>query len=72
MQNFPTVVSLPFKDGVRDVPEHIAVLFKQHRIATHEMTYNQAMDRLNWSNANKAMNDQFNKIRDAHLRQFGQ
>lgn len=71
MQNYPTVVSLPFADGVRDVPEHIAVLLKQHQIAVHELTYEQAMERLNWKNADKAMNDQFNKIRDAHLKQYG-
>lgn len=72
MQNLPTIVTLPFKDGVRDVPEHISVLFKQHKIPTHELTYQEAHDRLNWMNADKAANDQFNKIRDEHLRQFGQ
>lgn len=71
MSNFPTVITLPFKDGVRDVPEHLAVLLKQHQIATHEMTYDQAIERMNWKNADKAMNDQFNKIRDHHLRQYG-
>jgi hypothetical protein len=71
MQNYPTVVTLPFQDGVRDVPEHIAVLLRQHQISTFEMTYQQAMDRLNWMNADKAMNDKFNKIRDDHLRNFG-
>lgn len=71
MHNYPTVVPLPFSDGPRDVPEHIAVLLKQHKIATHELTYHQAMQRLDWMNADKALNDQFNKIRDDHLRQFG-
>jgi hypothetical protein len=71
MQNYPTVVSLPFADGVRDVPEHIAALFKAHQIPTHTLTYRKAMDRLDWMNADKAMNDAFNKIRDSHLRDFG-
>ena len=71
MENFPVVVTLPFADGVRDVPEHIAVLFKQHHIATHQLTYREAMARLDWANANRAVDDAFNKIRDGHLRMFG-
>lgn len=72
MTHFPDIVTLPFKDGVRDVPEHIATLFKQHKIPTHELTYDQAIERMNWLNADKAMNDQFDKVRLGHLRQFGQ
>lgn len=72
MNNLPTVVSLPFADGVRDVPEHIAVLMKQHQISTHEVTYDQAIERMNWKNADKAMNDQFDKIRSSHLERYGQ
>lgn len=71
MQNYPTVVTLPFADGVRDVPEHIAVLLKQHKIATHELTYEKAIERLNWKNADKFVNDQFAKIQTAHLERFG-
>lgn len=71
MNNFPSVVTLPFKDGVRDVPEHIAVLLKQYLIPTHEMTYDKAIERMNWHNANKAVNDQFDQIRSGHLREFG-
>lgn len=71
MANLPTIVTLPFSDGTRDVPEHIAALFKLHKIPTHEMPYQKAMERLDWMNADKAMHDQFNKIRDAHLRDYG-
>ena len=71
MIHIPDIESLPFKDGVRDVPEHIAVLFKQHQIRTYELTYDEAMDRLNWMNANKAVDDQFNKIIGSHLKEFG-
>ncbi len=71
MQNLPTVVTLPFKDGARDVPEHIAVLLKQYKIATHEMTYDKAIEKMNWHNADKAVNDQFAKIQTDHLRTHG-
>jgi hypothetical protein len=71
MHKFPSVVTLPFTDGARDVPEHIAGLLKQHKIPTHEMTYDKAIERLNWMNADKSVNDQFNKIIDTHLRDFG-
>lgn len=71
MQNYPTVVALPFKDGVREVPEHIATLIKQYQILTHELTYEQVLERVNWHNADNAVNTAFNKIRDNHLKQYG-
>ena len=71
MDNLPTVVTLPFADGVRDVPEHIANLLKQHGIATYQLTYDAAIERLNLANAEKAVDDAFNKIVTGHLRQFG-
>jgi len=71
MDNLPKIITLPFSDGVRDVPEHVAVLLKAHRIATHEMTYAQAIERLNWANADHFLNEQINRITSAHLREFG-
>jgi hypothetical protein len=71
MNNFPSVVTMPFTDGARDVPEHIAVLLKQYKIPTHEMTYDKAIERMNWHNAEKAVSDQFAKIQTDHLTRFG-
>lgn len=68
---FPVAVTLPFVDGARDVPEHIADLFKAHRILTFNLTYDQAIERLNWANADRHMRGAFDAIRQNHLRDLG-
>lgn len=71
MGNLPTVVTMPFTDGARDVAEHLAVLLKQLKIPTHEMTYDAAIERMNWANGEKFARDAMAKIQGNHLRTYG-
>lgn len=71
MDYIPTVVPMPFKDGVRDIPEHLATVFRGLKLPTHELTYEQAVERMNWANARNFANDTMHRIQADHLRNFG-
>jgi hypothetical protein len=56
-------MQIEFRDGIREIPEHLAVLMKG--LPTYALTYEEALQKANWKMvadiANKAQNDAVRK-----------
>lgn len=61
--------TLEFRDGERDVPDHVAILMKGLR--TWEMTYDQARDQANDRMTKQALLDAQNDLIKQHFKRDG-
>lgn len=63
------MTTLEFRDGERDVPEHIALLMKGLR--TWEMTYEEAVDRANQNQTRQALDAAQRELIRQHFKNDG-
>ena len=59
---------MEFRDGMREVPEHIADLMRS--LPTWELTYREASEKANWMLADSYATRAIDQMRSAHLRRM--
>ncbi len=63
------MAKLRFRDGEREVPDHLALGMKKMNVRT--MSYQQALDALNRSQMSDYLNQQQRRIVSEHFRRIG-
>jgi hypothetical protein len=64
-------VQVPFSDGVREIPDHVGQLMRDHGLRTYEMTYEQAQAQLDLANTRTIIDREADKIIGSHLKAYG-